>query len=129
LEMIEDDHFGFGAERLAYEGKAEGSWKHQALGQAYFHWLGACQARVAAHVGSHGDGLFDRFLAFSGKQIQSLLDKSSAAADAFGRDIAIDCGSPAAFLKSDYRKFHDAAKEQRNLVLAELLPRAGIWAA
>ncbi len=78
LEMIEDDHFGFGAERLAYEGKAEGSWKHQALGQAYVHWLGACRAEVAAHVDTHGDSLFDKFRAFSGKQLQSLLDKSSA---------------------------------------------------
>ncbi len=129
LALLAADRFALGAQQLDYEGGARGSWKQLALGEAYVQWLDACKRKLAERVSAHGDSYVDRFLAFSGKEVQTLLDKTSAAADALGRDTPIECGSPSAFLDSDYKRFHDAAREQRNLVLGELLPRAGIYAS
>ena len=129
IAMIADNHFGFGPQKLEYEGKSIGSWKHIALGQGYVNWLDNCKASVDRHLGTNGDGLFDRLMAFGGKQVQSVLDKSAAAADALGRDIPIECTTAVPFLDSHYKHFHDAAKAQRYLVLNVLLPAASIYAA
>ncbi|MBC7684825.1 MAG: hypothetical protein H7176_06305, partial [Bdellovibrionales bacterium] len=102
--------------------------KQRALGGAYSHWLDAWRNALQARVAGHG-GWLDRLALYSGKKVQTALDRSAAAADALGRDIPIECGSAESFLASDYKLFHDAAKEQRYLVLTEILPRAGIYAA
>lgn len=127
-QRIADDYFGFGAQQLSYEGKC-GGWKHAALGAAYPEWLKACDEKLAAHILTHGENWFEKIVIASGKKVQSALERTAAAADALGRDIPIVCGMPTSFLASDYKLFHDAAKEQRNVVLADLLPAAGIYAA
>jgi hypothetical protein len=123
------DYFGFGAVTLAYEGKADGSWKDSALGAAYRSWKERCLQQAQAHKESFGESILHKFTAMSGKVVQTLEDKMLAAADAVGANLPIDAVDPTPFLDSHYRHFHDAAKQQRYEVFQVILPSFGIVAA
>jgi hypothetical protein len=129
IKRLAEDYFGFGAVTLAYEGKAEGSWKDSALGDAYRSWKAQCLQQAQEQKESFGESILHKFTAMSGKVVQTLEDKLSAAADAVGVNLPIEAGDPAGFLDSHYRHFHDAAKQQRHDVFQTILPSFGIVAA
>lgn len=129
LRRLADDYFGFGAVKLEYEGKAAGSWKHDALGDAYLGWMATCEQMADEKIAGLGEKIWATLGTMSGKAFQSLLDKKAAVADRIGQDIPIDCGAEGDFLRSDYKKFHDAAKAQRHEVFMHILPSFGIVAA
>lgn len=130
IEAIANDHFGLrgGGVQLTYEGKYEGSWKHDALGDAYIGWRKQCEESAKQRHEIHGESWLKKFTALSGKKMQSLVDKINAAADSLGSDIPIKCSSPENFLRSDYKKFHDAARAQRHELFEGILPKYGICA-
>lgn len=128
LRCLERDYFGFGAVTLRYEEKPEDAWKPSALGAAYGTWQDKCVQAAQQKVDSD-EGFLHKFMALSGKVVQSMEDKRSAAADAVGADIPIECSDPAPFLDSHYKHFHDAAKQQRHDVFMSILPSFGIIAA
>jgi hypothetical protein len=129
LSRLASDYFGFGAVKLEYEGKENGSWKQMAVGDAYLSWREQCLQQTHNKLKSDGHSFLDKFAAMSGKVVQSIGDKLTAAADAVGTDIPIDGADPALFLDSHYRHFHDAAKQQRHHVFLHILPAFGIVAA
>jgi hypothetical protein len=129
IKRLAEDYFGFGAVTLSYEGKAEGSWKDSALGDAYRSWKAQCLQQAQEQKESFGESILHKFTAMSGKVVQTLEDKLSAAADAVGVNLPIEAGDPADFLDSHYRHFHDAAKQQRHDVFQTILPSFGIVAA
>jgi hypothetical protein len=129
IKCLSDDYFGLGAVELSYEGKADGSWKQSALGEAYQSWKSQCLQMAQDKKTSDGDSFLHRFSAMSGKIVQSLEDKLIAAADAVGANISIEAADHIPFLDSHYRHFHDAAKQQRHDVFQAILPSFGIVAA
>jgi hypothetical protein len=129
LNRLANDYFGFGAVNLSYEGKEEGSWKQNALGDGYLSWREQCLQKAQTKAASVGQSFLDKFTAMSGKVAQTIEDKLTAAADAVGANIPIDAADPGPFLDSHYRHFHDAAKQQRHEVFQYILPSFGIVAA
>lgn len=129
IERLANDYFGFGAVDLSYEGKADGSWKDSALGEAYQSWKAQCLQKAHEKKTADGESFLHKFTAMSGKVVQTLEDKLIAAADAVGANIPIEADDPRDFLGSHYRHFHDAAKQQRHDVLQAILPLFGIVAA
>jgi len=130
LRRLASGYFEFGAVDLSYEGKAAGSWKESALGAAaYQAWKAHCLQKAQEAVAASGESWLNKFLAASGKAAQEAKDKLIAAADAFGANVPIEAGDSGPFLESHYRRFHDAAKQQRHDVLQTILPSFEILAA
>jgi hypothetical protein len=128
LRRLASNYFGFGAVTLSYEATPEEAWKPSALGAAYGKWQDKC-VQAAQEKAESDEGFLHKFMALSGKVVQSLEDKRSAAADAVGADIPIECTDHTPFLLSHYKHFHDAAKQQRHDVFMTILPSFGIVAA
>jgi hypothetical protein len=122
LDALAGDHFGFGAIQLSYQGKGEGSWKGLALGDTYLRWHQ--DALDAAGKIVEDKSFFGRV----GAQIHNLAHRAEALADKIGVEQPV-YSSAEIFLSSNYKLFHDAARDQRYDVFGEILPRFGIFAA
>lgn len=122
LDAIAGDRFGFGKETVTYVGKGTGSWKHQALGDAYTDWLQRSQAAVEAK-----HPLLEKILSVKGGF--GFKEKMEHVADLLGKEISVAYSDAETFLNSDYKKFHDAARAHRHQMFTEILPSFGIWAA
>lgn len=124
LDALKGGHFGFGPATPGYVGKGQGSWKHAALGENYLLWLQSAQ-RAADAVAVAEKSLLQRVgatvLAFG-------VHHAEAFAEHFGVE-PLTYPFHASFLDSDYKRFHDAAEEQRFAVFKKILPRFGIFAA
>lgn len=122
LKVLENDFFGFGPTRLIYCGKGTNSWKHQALGDTYLEWKDALVKAEAAHADKEA---LPRQI---GAQISKIEDWAEALTGKLG--IApMHYPFSESFLSSDYKKFHNAASDQRYIVLKKILPAFGIYAA
>lgn len=121
-DALTGDHFGFGTVNIPYEGKGVGSWKHHALGDSYLEWHQEALDAEAKVVG--GLSAFQRI----GAELRNVAHKAEALADRAGVEPATYHYSPA-FRTSNYKLFHDAARDQRHAVFAEILPSFGICAA
>jgi hypothetical protein len=122
LKVLEKDFFGFGPASLSYSGKGANSWKHQALGDSYLDWE---EAVIKAEEAHPERTLLPRQI---GAQISNLLHRAEALANKLGVE-PMHYPFAESFLSSDYKKFHDAASDQRYDVLKKILPAAGIHAA
>jgi hypothetical protein len=123
LEALAADRFGVGPARPDYVGKGEGSWKHQALGDGYLGWLQAAEA--ALHRQPERVSAFARIGAAAA---EAVLHRAEALAEHLVVEPPV-YRFDEAFLSSDYKRFHDAAGEQREAVFGRVLPRFGIFAA
>lgn len=121
-DALQGDHFGLGAVNLTYEGTGYGSWKHHALGDHYLQW----QEKVQASVPKDGNAasVFQRI----GAEVRDHIHKAMALADRSGIEPHEYQYSPD-FLTSNYKLFHNAARDQRHAVFVEILPAFGIVAA
>lgn len=122
LGALDSDYFGFGAVGLTYAGKGAGSWKHRALGNVYLDW--EASAKKAAAENPEKVSLFQHV----GAVLSDLSHRWEAMADNLGVEPA-DYPFSESFLTSDYKKFHDAASDQRYDVFRKILPSFGIHAA
>lgn len=123
LAALASDHFGFGSVNLRYDGKGVGSWKHQALGDRYIGWHQAARNTVVAqNTGSLS--AFQRI----GTSVVALAHKAEALADRVGIEPPTYRYSPE-FLTSNYKRFHDAVRDQRHAVFTQIFPSFGICAA
>lgn len=120
---LASDQFGFGPVNLPYDGKGVGSWKHEALGDQYLHWQQAALDAAAA-LGIGNLSVFQRV----GTALTTLVHKAEALAEHAGVEPPTYLYSPA-FLTSNYKRFHDAARDQRHAVFTEIFPSFGICAA
>ena len=116
-DALADDHFGFGAVDLHYQGKGKGSWKHQALGDTYLKWQQAALDAMKANSNAN-----TTLLARVGAEIHSLAHRAEAIGEMLGVEPAI-YPFAAEFPTSNYKLFHDAARDQRYAVFGEILPR------
>ncbi len=124
LDALAEDYFGFGRAEPIYVGKGDGSWKHAALGNEYLTWLERVQAEI------------EKLPLKSRTPLQrvgaSLLGAGVHYAEALARHFEVEPLTFTfhdGFLASDYKRFHDAAEEQRFAVFRKILPRFGIFAA
>ena len=124
LQALATDHFGFGAATPTYVGKGKGSWKHIALGDFYLSWLQGAQRHLEA-IPPDKRTLLQRVGA---KLLEAGAEHTEAVADLFNIESVTYPFNPA-FLASDYKRFHDAAEEQRFAVFKKILPRFGIYEA
>jgi len=124
LAALAADHFGFGPSQPAYVGKGKGSWKHVALGEYYLGWLQAAQRDMEA-IPLEKRSLLQRVGA---KLLEAGVEHTEALADHFNIESVTYPFDPA-FLSSHYKRFHDAAEEQRFAVFKKILPRFGIYEA
>ena len=124
LKALADDHFGFGAATPTYVGKGKGSWKHIALGEFYLHWLQGAQRHLDA-IPLEKRSLLQRIGA---KLLETGAEHTEALADHFNIESITYPFNPH-FLASHYKRFHDAAEEQRFAVFKKILPRFGIYEA
>lgn len=124
LAALAADHFGFGPSQPTYVGKGEGSWKHVALGEFYLGWLQAAQRDMEA-IPLEKRSLLQRVGA---KLLEAGAEHTEALADHFNIESVTYPFDPA-FLSSHYKRFHDAAEEQRFAVFKKILPRFGIYEA
>lgn len=123
LDAIRGGHFEFGAVPLGYVGKGVGSWKHQALGDAYLKWLESSQA-VAADLARNPLGWIGRI----GAVVHGIESKAEALAEHIGVE-PVTYQYNSSFHTSHYKLFHDAARDQRQAVFGHILPAYGIYAA
>jgi hypothetical protein len=124
LAALAADHFGFGPSQPTYVGKGKGSWKHAALGEFYLGWLQAAQ-RGMETIPLEKRSLLQRVGA---KLLEAGVEHTEALADHFNIESVTYPFDPA-FLSSHYKRFHDAAEEQRVAVFKKILPRFGIYEA
>jgi len=124
LRALQADHFGFGPSSPTYVGKGKGSWKHIALGDFYLSWLQGAQRNMDA-IPVEKRSLLQRIGA---KLLEAGAEHTEALADHFNIE-SITYPFNAAFLSSHYKRFHDAAEEQRFAVFKKILPRFGIYEA
>lgn len=122
IEALGEDCFGFGAVSLNYVGKGIGSWKHLALGEIYLEW--EALAKKALAVDTAKQSMFQHI----GAALSDLEHKAEAISDKLGVE-PIDYPFTDAFLTSDYKKFHDAASDQRHDIFRKILPSFGIYAS
>ena len=123
LDALAGDHFGFGAVKLNYQGKGEGSWKHQALGDKYLSWQQAALEAAKTQTPT-GANFFGRI----GAAAQNLAHDAEALAEKFNLEPVVYPYTKE-FPTSNYKLFHDAARDQRYDVFAKILPTFGIYAA
>ncbi|MEP6502228.1 MAG: DUF6765 family protein [Betaproteobacteria bacterium] len=124
MEALKDGYFDFGPATPGYIGKGRGSWKHVALGENYLLWLQSAQRAVDA-VPDGERNLLQRIGA-------TLLELGVHHAEALAEHLGLEPVTypfRESFLGSDYKRFHDAAEEQRFAVFKKILPRFGIFAA
>lgn len=124
LEALAKDQFGFGASRPSYIGKGKGSWKHVALGDFYLSWLDTAQKNIDA-VPAEKRSILQRIGA---KILDFGVEHTEALAEHFNVE-SVTYPFNADFLSSNYKRFHDAAEEQRFAVFKKILPRFGIYEA
>ena len=124
LQALAADHFGFGPSSPSYVGKGKGSWKHIALGEFYLSWLQDAQKNMDA-IPLEKRSLLQRIGA---KLLDAGVEHTEALADHFNIE-SITYPFNAQFLTSHYKRFHDAAEEQRFAVFKKILPRFGIFEA
>lgn len=126
LELINQNHFGFGAEAPLYIGKGSGSWKHQALGDEYLAWTERCLQNMAGK-----EDLMSKFQRFGASNLLNVLHKAEAMSSKVLSDAepSIVYKDAEVFLASSYKKFHDAAAEQRYDIFMRVLPKFGIIAS
>lgn len=122
LELIKNNHFGFGTESISYVGKGNGSWKHTALGKEYLDLLeqaenhssdGRDQANQVNRIGAtlaKGMHLIEAHI-FKMPEIEQFEYKYNPA-----------------FISSNYKLFHDAAADQRHDLFTKIFPEFGIYA-
>jgi hypothetical protein len=124
LQALAADHFGFGPSAPSYIGKGKGSWKHIALGEFYLSWLQNAQRNMDA-IPLEKRSLLQRIGA---KLLDAGVEHTEALADHFNIE-SVTYPFNAEFLSSNYKRFHDAAEEQRFAVFKKILPRFGIFEA
>ncbi len=124
MEAFAQDHFGVGVVQPGYIGKGKGSWKHEALGDFYLSWLESAQKSIDA-VPLEKRSLLQRIGA---KLLEFGVEHTEALADHFNVE-SVTYPFDAEFLTSNYKRFHDAAEEQRFAVFKKILPRFGIYEA
>ena len=124
IQAFAQDHFGFGAVQPDYVGKGKGSWKHAALGDFYLSWLETAQKSIDA-VPLEKRSLLQRIGA---NLLHFGVEHTEALADHFNVE-SVTYPFSVVFLTSDYKRFHDAAEEQRFAVFKKILPRFGIYEA
>jgi hypothetical protein len=124
LNALENDYFGFGTAAPVYVGKGQGSWKHVALGDDYLRWLSRAQASIDA--ASHEER--SRWYRIGATVLSAGVHYIEAVAEHFDLE-PFTYRLRDGFLASDYKRFHDAAEEQRFAVFKKILPRFGIFAA
>jgi hypothetical protein len=123
LQALADDAFGFGAAQPRYVGKGEGSWKHLALGDDYLSWLQ--DAGAALHRREQELSGWRRIGAALAEDVVHRAEALAVRLDLEERSYRFSEG----FLASDYKRFHDAAEEQRYSVFRTILPSFGLHAA
>ncbi|MGN6527711.1 MAG: DUF6765 family protein [Burkholderiaceae bacterium] len=123
LEAIAGDAFGFGPAHPRYVGKGEGSWKHLALGDDYLTWLQG--AAAALHRREQELAGWRRIGAALAEDVVHRTEALAVRLDLEEHSYRFSEG----FLASDYKRFHDAAEEQRYIVFRTILPRFGIHSA
>ncbi|HEX7686230.1 MAG TPA: DUF6765 family protein [Burkholderiaceae bacterium] len=123
LEAIAGDAFGFGPALPRYVGKGEGSWKHLALGDDYLTWLQS--AAAALHRREQELAGWRRIGAALAEDVVHRTEALAVRLDLEEHSYRFSEG----FLASDYKRFHDAAEEQRYIVFRTILPRFGIHSA
>jgi hypothetical protein len=123
LEAIADDAFGFGTAHPRYVGKGEGSWKHRALGDDYLNWLQGLAA--ALHRREQELAGWRRIGAALAEDVVHRAEALAVRLDLEEHSYPFSQD----FLASDYKRFHDAAEEQRYVVFRTILPRFGIHSA
>lgn len=124
LRALAADQFGFGPSSPGYIGKGKGSWKHIALGEFYLSWLQQAQLNMDA-IPLEKRSLLQRIGA---KLLDAGVEHTEALADHFNIE-SMTYPFSAEFLSSNYKRFHDAAEEQRFAVFKKILPRFGIFEA
>ncbi|RTL49354.1 MAG: hypothetical protein EKK46_14510 [Rhodocyclaceae bacterium] len=123
IQAIDDGYFSFGPTHLHYAGKGTGSWKHQALGDDYLKWLEVAE-NIAADTTKHPKNLIGRV----GAVIHSVASHAEAMAEHIGVEPVYYPYSQE-FHNSNYKLFHDAARDQRQAIFGSILPAHGIYAA
>jgi hypothetical protein len=122
LDMIENDHFGFGPENISYVAKGEGSWKHTALGNEYLALLDKANTHITQ---THQiNDLFNRI----GATLAKGIDLIEAHITKLPEHEQLEYKYHPAFISSNYKLFHDAAADQRHDLFTKIFPKFGIYA-
>ena len=107
LQHAENGSFEFGPVKLNYDPSGPNSWKQIALRHGPYWWPGGMSG-------------------FGTRAMRWMRLGARSVADSIGIEYASEYASHARFLRSDYKKFHDAALRQRSAVLHDILPEFGI---
>lgn len=122
LNLIQKNHFGFGADSVSYVGKGKGSWKHTALGNEYLELLDKADTQTMGNQAQLG--LLNRV----GATLAKGIDLIEAHTFKLPEIEQFEYKYNPAFVASNYKLFHDAAADQRHDLFTKIFPKFGIYA-
>lgn len=122
VNLIRNNHFGFGKEDIQYVGKGLNSWKHLALGEQYLDWLNNAEAFTKQNPEQFN------FLSRVGATLSKGVHMIEAHIVKIPDLEHVEYKFTPTFLTSNYKLFHDAAADQRHDLTTKIFPKFGIYA-